>query len=124
MTLSITHCLAFSATLLLVACQQQTAAPPDGTSASSKGFVTAGSLVPSSVGITECDDYLTKYQACVASKVPEATRAAFKQSLDQTRVAWRRALDTPGGREGLAAACKQAHDASKKSLSAYGCTDF
>jgi len=72
----------------------------------------------------ECDDYLSKYQACVDSKVPEAARAGMKQALDQTRGAWRAALATPGGKEGMAAACKQARDAAKTSMSAYGCTDF
>jgi len=76
------------------------------------------------VGISECDDFLTKYQACVATKVPESARAAFKSTLDQTRIAWRRASDSPGGKEGLTAACKQAREASKVSLRAYGCTDF
>lgn len=111
------------ATLLaLAACQQQSNPTAGASGASSKSVAKTATVA--TVGIAECDDYLDKYQACVANKVPESTRAAFKQSLNQTRVAWRRALDTPGGREGLAAACKQARDASKASLSAYGCTDF
>jgi hypothetical protein len=74
--------------------------------------------------VAECDDYLNKYQACVDSKVPEAARAGLKQSLDQTRAAWRTAAANPGGKEGLAAACKQMRDGAKASMGAYGCTDF
>jgi hypothetical protein len=86
--------------------------------------MTAAPATADNVGIAECDDYLTKYQACVDSKVPEGARAALKQSLDQTRAAWRTTLASPGGKDSLAAACKQMHDASKASMSAYGCTDF
>jgi hypothetical protein len=41
-----------------------------------------------STGIVPCDDFLTKYDACVASKVPEAQRAMYKTQIDQTRKAW------------------------------------
>jgi hypothetical protein len=105
---------ALSLTLALGACQQQSA--PTATP--------AASATADSVGVPECDDYLNKYQACVDSKVPEAARAALKQSLDQTRGAWRTALANPGAKEGLATACKQARDATRASMSAYGCTDF
>ena len=81
-------------------------------------------MVADSTGVPECDDYLSKYQACVDSKVPESARATFKQSLDQTRAAWRSAITTPGGKNGLAAACTQARDAAKTSMAAYGCSNF
>jgi hypothetical protein len=41
-----------------------------------------------STGIAACDDFLTKYDACVVSKVPEAQRAMYKTQIDQTRKAW------------------------------------
>jgi hypothetical protein len=116
--------LALALLLALAACQQQST-PPAATSAPVKPAATAAPLATAdSVGVPECDDYLNKYQACVDSKVPEAARGALKQSLDQTRAAWRTAAANPGGREGLAMACKQAREASKASMSAYGCTDL
>ena len=120
--------LALCLVLALSACQQQsapTAAP--AASAPPARAATPAAAAPAtadSVGVPECDEYLNKYQACVDSKVPEAARAAFRQSLDQTRGAWRTALTTPGAKEGLASACKQARDATRASMSAYGCTDF
>jgi hypothetical protein len=135
--------LALTLVLALAACQQSappttTAAPatpaaapapaatpaPAAPATTAAPAMTAAPATADSTGIAECDDYLTKYQACVETKVPEGTRAALKQSLDQTRAAWRTALAAPGGKESLAAACKQMHDASKASMSAYGCTDF
>jgi len=113
--------LALAMMLTLAACQQQSATAP-ATTASTPASAAAPATADS-VGVPECDDYLNKYQACVDSKVPEAARAGMKQALDQTRGAWRAALATPGGKEGMAA-CKQARDAAKTSMSAYGCTDF
>lgn len=117
------HTLALAMMFTLAACQQQQS--PTAPAASAAASAPAPAAAPAdSVGVPECDEYLNKYQACVDSKVPEAARAAMKQSLDQTRGAWRSALATPGGKEGMAAACKQARDAAKASMGAYGCTDF
>ena len=126
--------LALALIVALAACQQQSAppqpakpaAPAPAAPAPAAPAPAATAAVPTadSVGVPECDEYLNKYQACVDAKVPESARAAFRQSLDQTRGAWRTALATPGGKEGLSAACKQARDAAKTSMAAYGCSDF
>jgi len=126
--------LALALLAALAACQQQSAPPPAAAAPAKPAAATPAPAAPAmtaaptatadSVGVPECDDYLNKYQACVDSKVPEASRAALKQSLDQTRGAWRAALASPGAKEGLATACKQAHDAAKASMGAYGCSDF
>jgi len=125
---------------MLTACQQQAPSTPAAqTGAPAQRAATpatppaatppaatppASAAVADSTGVPECDDYLSKYQACVDSKVPEAARAALRQSLDQTRAAWRSAMTTPGGKNGMAAACTQARDAAKTSMAAYGCTNF
>ena len=125
--------LALGLSLVLAACQQQSAPPtvtpaavPAATPAATRGAAPAAApaATASSIGIAECDDYLNKYQACVESKVPAGTRAALIQSLDQTRAAWRTTLAVPGGKESLATACKQMRDATRASMSAYGCSDF
>lgn len=76
------------------------------------------------VGIAECDDYLRKYEACLAGQVPEAARATLQQSLDATRNAWRQAAGNPQSVEALRRACVQARDSTRTSLQAYGCSDF
>jgi hypothetical protein len=122
--------LALGLALVLTACQQQSAPTAAAPSAPARAAApatpapAAAAATADSVGIAECDDYLNKYQACVQSKVPEAARATLIQSLDQTRAAWRTTLAAPGGKDSLAAACKQMRDATRASMSAYGCTDF
>ena len=75
-----------------------------------------------STGITACDDFLTKYDACVASKVPEAQRAMYKTQIDQTRKAWVDLAKNPSAKTTMEATCKQTLDATKASLTAYGCS--
>jgi hypothetical protein len=94
------------------------AAPAAGAPASSS----AASTATAEFGVPECDDYLAKYLACVDSKVPEAARAMVRQQLDQTKAAWKQAASTPQGKAGLAMGCKQALDAAKTSMAAYGCS--
>lgn len=78
----------------------------------------------SGIGVAECDDFLAKYEACLADKVPESARAALQQSLEATRSGWKQAMATPGGADALKTACIQMRDTSRASLQAYGCTDF
>ncbi len=74
-----------------------------------------------SVGVPECDEYIQKWEACVAGKVPEAARAQMKAAFDQTRAAWKQAAANPQAKQGLAMGCKQALDVAKQSLAAYNC---
>ena len=104
----------------LAACQQQ---PSPAASQTDKPSAVVATPAAGDIGIPECDDYLNKYQACVLTKAPASARATLKQSLDQTRTVWRTASATPSGKAGLAAACKQAREASRASLRAYGCAD-
>jgi hypothetical protein len=94
--------------------EQQGAAA--GAAQSSVGIVAAGDF-----GVPECDDYYRKYLACINDKVPEAARAAVKQSLEQTRAQWQRAAETPEGKAALASGCTQATATAKQAMTAYGC---
>jgi hypothetical protein len=75
-----------------------------------------------STGIAACDDFLTKYDACVVSKVPEAQRAMYKTQIDQTRKAWVDLAKNSSAKATMEATCKQTMDATKASLTAYGCS--
>src|SRR5262245_4241020 len=72
-----------------------------------------------STGIAACDDFLTKYDACVVSKVPEAQRAMYKTQIDQTRKAWVDMAKNPSVKSTMEATCKQTIDATKASLQAF-----
>ena len=73
------------------------------------------------IGVPECDEYITKVEACLA-KVPPAGQAAVKSSMDTMRTAWKQAAATPQGKAGLAAGCKAALDQAKTSYASYGCS--
>lgn len=74
------------------------------------------------VGVPECDEYITKWEACVNSKVPEAQRATYKSSFETLRKSWKDAAANPQGKAGLAMGCKQALDTAKQTFSAYSCS--
>jgi len=74
------------------------------------------------IGVAECDDFIAKYDACVSSKVPEASRAQFKSAVDQWRSSWKKLADNPATKGSLAAACKQAAAQQEAALKQYGCT--
>ncbi|UVO26077.1 hypothetical protein [Bradyrhizobium arachidis] len=75
-----------------------------------------------STGIAACDEFLTKYDSCVASKVPAEQRATYKSQIDQTRKAWIDLAKNPSTKATMEATCKQTMDATKASLTAYGCS--
>jgi hypothetical protein len=76
----------------------------------------------SEFGVPECDEYMNKYLACIDSKVPEAMRGTVRQQLDASKASWKQAASTPEGRAALASTCKQALEATKQAMAAYGCT--
>lgn len=74
------------------------------------------------VGVAACDEFLTKYEACVGTKVPAAQQTMFKGQMEQTRKSWTDLAKSPNGKSSLEAACKQTAQQMKTSLSAYGCS--
>ena len=128
-----------TAVLALAACQKQPepakpaatpapaaapATPPAAAPTTPPPAATAAPATADSVGVPECDNYINKYMACVSGKVPEASRAQLQASLDQMRTAWKQAAATDAGKASLAQACTAANDAAKRSMAAFGCTDF
>jgi hypothetical protein len=75
-----------------------------------------------STGVAACDDFLTKYDTCVVSKIPAEQRATYKTQLDQTRKAWVDMSKNAGAKAAMEASCKQTTEAMKTSLAAFGCS--
>jgi hypothetical protein len=90
------------------------------TSNSNGGGTTTASA--DKVGVPECDEYITKVEACLTAKVPEAARATYKSTLDTMRTSWKKAAETPQGKAGLAQGCKAALEQAKTSMSSFGCS--
>lgn len=82
----------------------------------------AGAQAADAVGIPACDDFLTKYEACITGKIPAAQQPMFKSSVDQMRTGWASAARTPQAKPALESACMQSSEQAKASTAAYGCT--
>jgi hypothetical protein len=96
------------------------------TTTSSPATTTSTTTTASStekIGVPECDDYLAKYEACVSGKIPEAARAQYNSSLEQTRKSWRTLAANPQTKAGLVQACKAASESARQSMKSFGC-DF
>jgi len=83
---------------------------------------TVTSAQTQSTGVAACDEFLTKYDACVTSKLPAAQRATYKAQLDQTRKLWVDMVKDPSAKATLEATCKQTMEAIKASLQSFGCS--
>src|SRR5438309_194927 len=64
------------------------------------------------IGVKECDEYVTKYEACLAKMAPEA-KSQGQLGFDAQRAAFKANATTPEGRQMLAAQCRAALDAIK-----------
>jgi DNA-binding FadR family transcriptional regulator len=72
------------------------------------------------IGVPECDEYLAKYEACLA-KLPAAAKEQYDKAFEQVRKSWQTAASTPQGKAGLAAGCKQATEMAKTSMKSFNC---
>lgn len=103
---------------LATACQSKTdtpAAPAETPSGPTISFT--------SVGVSECDDYLNKVTTCLNDKVPGDGRQEIADGIEQTAATWRQLASTPEGAGALATACTQALDSARTSFgSNYGCS--
>lgn len=106
-------------TVLLSACNKGGEAAPTAATSTPAPAATASA---DRVGVAACDAYLDKYQACIADKVPAAARSQFEASLGQTRASWKGLAANTATAASLESACKQATDAARQGMSAYGCT--
>jgi hypothetical protein len=79
-----------------------------------------GAAAQTPIGIAACDDFLTKYEACVA-KMPAANQATFKMQIDQMRTGWATMAGTPETKTALESTCTQMATTMKASMTQFGC---
>lgn len=109
-------------TLALGACSKE---KKQETSTTPAATTTTGDAKPAatgdSIGVPECDEYIAKYEKCIGDKVPEMARGALKEAFEKTRTSWKELAANEATKGALGGACKQAMEASKTALAAYGC---
>lgn len=72
------------------------------------------------IGIPACDDFFTKYDACMA-KIPAAQQATYKGQMDQMRTAWKGMAANPQTKATLESTCTQMNATMKTSMAQFGC---
>ena len=120
----------FFLVIAAVGCQSksETAAPAAHVPASAPAPAASTPLAPApgetagEIGVAECDDYLRKWDTCLATKVTGEAHEQVKVALDATREAWKRATASPEGKAGLATACREAAELASMQVAAYGCS--
>jgi hypothetical protein len=118
--------------LLVLACSKTaetnrnanaTAPAPAGSVSTNKNTnSSAATASADKIGIEECDAFLTAYDTCVNSKVPESARAQYKQMLTTWRADWKKLADNPQTRGTLANICKTQLNTARTTFKPYNCT--
>jgi hypothetical protein len=78
--------------VLVGACTKKDAAPSGGVT-----------------GVAECDEYITKYTACIA-KMPAAGKSTAEAGFKIQQDAWKAQAGTPEGKAALKVGCKMTLD--------------
>jgi len=73
-------------------------------------------------GVALCDDFLTKYETCVGTKVPAAQQATFRTQFDQLRKTFTDLSKNANSKPALEATCKASSDQMKAAMTSYGCS--
>jgi hypothetical protein len=115
--------------LLVLACSKteetnRNAAPASTNSAAPAGTPASStnSSASAKIGIAECDTFLTAYDNCVSTKVPEATRAQYRTAIATWRTEWKKLADNPQTRGTLAGVCKTQMETARTQMKSVGCT--
>ena len=82
----------------------------------------APAVAQEAIGVASCDSFLKTYQACIASKVPEAQRTVVGEALEKTRANWKAVAATAEGKTQLDAICKDTAEKLKKEVAALNCS--
>ena len=104
-----------------VAPTNSTAPVPAGSVSTNKN-TNSTAATAEKIGVEECDAFLTAYESCISSKVPEAGRAQYHNAISQWRSSWKKLADNPATKGTLPGICKNAHDTAKVQMKSFNCT--
>ena len=98
-----------------------TAVSNANTKATASPAATTTASTGDKIGVPECDEYITKVEACLA-KAPAAAQASIKASMDTLRTSWKTAAANPQTKAALGQGCRTALDQAKTTYASYGCS--
>ena len=92
------------------------------TAPANTAATTADSSSPNT-GVAECDEYITKYEACLTkiAKAAPQVEPQMKQAFEAQRSSFKTAASNPQSKATLPGICKQAIETAKTSTKAYAC---
>ena len=73
------------------------------------------------IGIPECDEFVAKYETCIAEHVPDAKKKEYQENIDVWRSIWRDMAAKSNDRATLAAACKRKVEQAREALKSFNC---
>jgi hypothetical protein len=94
--------------------------PPPPPSGKGGGNLAATTWQP--IGVKECDDFFTKYLACIQDHFPAESRDEVVKAILQARDGLVQAMGTPEGKKALVNACIQMNDSTRSAVSSLGCS--
>ncbi len=74
------------------------------------------------IGVPSCDRFMTDYEACITTKVPEAQRSVLTQQITQLRSTWRELARDGQARQQLDAVCTAQSTQLRQAMAPYGCS--
>ncbi|MGL4289100.1 MAG: hypothetical protein ACRCVA_22305 [Phreatobacter sp.] len=74
------------------------------------------------IGIPDCDQFITRYEACVTTKVPADHRITFTQQVAQLRASWKSLAENPQTRAQLEQICRTQGVQMQRGLEPFGCS--
>ena len=120
--------LALMCTVVLLGCSKsetttnrEGSAAPTNKPAAAPSATTAPASRAVTIGVPECDEFLTAYEACLSDKVPVAARAQLNASLVLWRKTWHDQAANPQTKAALVKVCKTTADQTRTSMKAYSC---
>ena len=113
--------------LLVLACARteetnRNAAPAATNSSAPASTPATTTANAAKIGIEECDTFLTAYDNCVSTKVPEAARAQYRTAISTWRTEWKKIADNPQTRGTLANVCKTQMETARTQFKSFNCT--
>lgn len=89
--------------------------------AAAKVTARANTSEANEIGIAECDEYIRKYESCLAEKVPEEKRGELRATLDAQRRQWQGSVTAGEDQATIKRQCETEMDSAKRTLNEYGC---
>ena len=73
------------------------------------------------IGIPECDEFVAKYETCIADHVPDAKKKEYQENIDAWRSIWRDMAAKSNDKTTLAAACNRKVEQAREALKSFNC---